>query len=369
MKNLFASLFILTFFTLLGCNKDEPVEICETENFFDEYASRNFKMGFSTWLYAPTQASKDDTYQFIGKNSDIYSEQVDDKIPWSAWINNLTLPVEFTDDIASRVSNKISNSQLVVSIGLLNGDRGDLAEDFDGNTPSYSALNDQEIEDAYFKHVEYIVDALQPNYLVIAMEANELKIKSDSKWNEYKLLIAAVKARIKQAYPSLKVSESITLHNLYQLDISNPENYIDEIVDYANQLDFVAISYYPFFKNQHSKTEFQQTFDFLHSKINKPIAFVETSHIAEDLSVTSFDLFIPGNTCEQNAYLETLLTNAQNENYEFVIWWAHRDFDALCQTFPEEVKDLGKLWRDTGVLDDSGNERHAFVTWKRVFDK
>jgi len=368
MKKILATVFILAC-ALLGCNKDESVKICITENFFNEYPTRNFQMGFSTWIYAPSQESKDDTYRFIGKNSDIYSEHIDDKIPWDAWINNTVLPAEFTDDIASRASNKISNSQLVVSIGLLNGDRSNLAEDFDENPPSYTALNDQKIEDAYFKHVKYIIDALQPNYLVIAIEANELKIKSPSKWDNYKSLIAAVKARVKQANPNLKISESITLHTLYQPDVSNPEEYITEIVDYANQLDFVSISYYPFFKNQHSKAEFQQAFDFLHSKINKPIAFVETSHIAEDLSVTSFDLFIPGNTCEQNTYLETLLTNAQKENYEFVIWWAHRDFDALWNTFPEEAKDLGKIWRNTGLLDDQGNERPAYSTWKHVFDK
>ena len=372
MKTTFKIFFLITILLVIGCNENDkvtPAENCVDQDFFSEYPSRNFNMGFSTWIFAPNQQAKNDTYQFISENSDIYSEHIDDKIPWNAWINNLPLPVDFTNEIASRVSNRIVNSQLVLSISLLNDDRSDLAEDFDGTVPDYASLNDQQIEDAYFKHVKYLVDTLHPEYLVIAIEVNELKLKSEKKWNEYKLLIQEVKTRIRQENPSLIISESITLHNLYLPDISNPNNYIDEIVGYVNQMELVTISYYPFFKGQHSKAEFQKAFDFLHSRINKPVAFVETSHLAQDLSVSSFNLYIEGDTCEQNAYLETLLTNAQDNNYEFVIWWAHRDFDALWQTFPEELKDLGKLWRNTGVLDDNGNKRPSYLTWRIVFDK
>jgi hypothetical protein len=39
---------------------------------------------------------------------------------------------------------------------LLNNERNDLASDFDGTIPNYTSLNDVEIEDAYFKHIQYI---------------------------------------------------------------------------------------------------------------------------------------------------------------------------------------------------------------------
>jgi len=50
----------------------------------------------------------------------------------------------------------------------------------------------------------------------------------------------------------------------------------------------------------------------------------------------------------------------------FVIWWAHRDYDELWEIFPDEVNDIGKLWLDTGLVDESGQEKLAFETWKRV---
>jgi len=326
-------------------------------------------MGFSTWIYAPTIASKNNTYQFISENADIYSEMLDDKIPWDAWINDTPLPLEFTNEIDSRVSRKINGQQLLLSVGLLNLDRSDLAENFEGNTPDYTALYDTVIANAYVKHVQYLVNAFQPNYLVIAIEVNELLLKSENKWQEYKLLMEEVKPRIQQEFPGLEISESISLHNLYQPDVTDSEAFINEIVDYANQMDFVAISFYPFFKGQTNKSDFQQVFDFLDEKITRPIAFSETSHIAEDLIVDAFNLNIDGSSCAQNAYLETLLTNAQEHNYKFVIWWAHRDFDALWETFPEETKDLGKLWRNTGLLDQDGTKREGYLTWNEVLEK
>jgi len=326
-------------------------------------------MGFTAWSFGPNLQDVADTYQFVETNADIYAEHIDDRIPWNALINSLPLPVEFTNEINGRVSRKIEGNRFLLSVSLLNSDRSDLAEDFDGATPAYINVNDIEIENAYFKYIQYLTDAFSPDYLVISIEVNELRLKNQSKWEGYKSLIQNVKSRVKQSYPNLKISESISLHNLYEPDISNPDEYIDEVVDYMNQMDFVAISFYPFFKNQHSKAEFQQTFDFLHSRINKPIAFVETGHLAENLSVPNLNVSINGDECGQNAYLETLLSNAQVQDYEFVIWWAHRDYDALWQVFPEEAKDLGRLWRDTGLLDENGSERLSYATWKIVLDK
>ncbi len=97
--------------------------------------------------------------------------------------------------------------------------------------------------------------------------------------------------------------------------------------------------------------------------------FVETGHLAENLSIPTLNVSINGDECGQNAYLETLLTNAQVQDYEFVIWSAHRGYDALLQIFPEEVKDSVRLWGDTGLLDENGNKRVSCATWKTVFNK
>lgn len=356
---------------LFSCKPAEetPVSDCPDDDFSCEFEDKNFTMGFTTWPYAPSISAVDETYQFLAENADIYSEHIDAQIPWDAWINNNPLPTAFTNDIASRASRKIPNSKLTVSVSLLNNARDELASDFDGTVPNYDALDDVHIENAYFKHLQYITEQLNPEYLIIALEVNELLKNSPEKWDSYKLLIAKVRERIKQEFPSLKVSESITLHNYYQADVPNPEEFIGEITTYANSMDYVPISFYPFFKGLNNKEDFQKAFDFLHSKVNQPIVFSETGHLSEDLSIESFDLFIPSDESEQNAYLESLLTNAHEQQYEYVIWWTHRDYDELWNTFPAEVKDLGKIWISTGIVNEDGQNKMAFDTWKSVVGK
>ncbi len=256
---------------------------------------------------------------------------------------------------------------MLLSVSVLSNERRDLANDFTGNTPTYTAMNDSAIIDAYYKHISYLIEELDPKYLIISIEGNELLINSPDKWEGYKLLISEVRMRVKNDHPDLMISESVTLHNLYEPNMSDPETYIEEVLSHIEQMDFMAVSFYPFFKALNTQEGFQEALNFLHSRVSKPIAFAETAHIAEDLIVPSININIPGNPDEQNEYLQTLLVNAQLEDYIFVIWWAHRDFDELWETFPASVKDLGQLWRDTGLLNEDGNERHAYDSWRKAF--
>lgn len=352
------------FFAIAACNKKISPEKCSDPQFLAGYATRPFKMGFTSWIYAPDGAARQATYDFIGSNADIYSEQVDDKIPWQALINNQQLPQSFTNDVDQRVALRPAGKQLLLSVSLLNINRTGLLEDLDGTAP---AMEDPAIADAYYRLLVYLVDRFQPNYLVLAMEVNELLVRVPQKWPVYKSLITAVRSKIRTAYPQLPLSESVTLHNWFQPDVSNVAAYQSEMKDFVNALDFAAISFYPFLKAQHDAAAFQQAFDFLHQQVTVPIAFSETGHIAEPLSVPSLNISMNGSPCEQNAYLEVLLTNAQVQSYRFVIWWAHRDYDRLWAIFPESTKDIGLLWRDTGIIDQDGNERPAFATWRTVY--
>lgn len=347
-----AFIFVLVF---ASCNKNEPEPIQE---------SRNFQMGFTTWPYGPNPEDVDDTYAYLQANGDIYAEHIDNNIPWNALINDSPLPAEFTQSMDFKVSKRLPNTNLLLSVSLLNLDRNDLATDLDGVVPDYTSFSDEQIEDAYFEYIDYLIGRFNPDYLVSAIEANELYINAPDQWEGYKELMHKVNNRISQAYPDLKISESMTLHNLYQPQVAAPETYLNEVFDYMNQMDFAAISFYPFFKDLQTQEDFQEAFDFMHDRLDVPIAFAETAHIAEDLVVPNLNLSIPGSESEQDIYLKTLLTNAEAQNYEFVIWWAHRDYDALWETFPPELQDIGQLWRDSGILNEEGNERLSALTWR-----
>jgi len=364
-------LYISVLMSLFICctdERDNPLN-CPDNDFFCEYESRGFDMGFTSWAYAPTVESVSDSYLFIGNNADIYTEHIDSNIPWNAWINDLPLPAEFTNEISARAARKIPNLKLTVSVSLLDLARAELAEDFDGAVPDYVSLDDKHIEDAYFKHLKYITDQLNPDYLLVSIEINELLMNAPAKWEGCKLLMANIRSRMRSEFPSLPISESITLHNFYEPGVVDTQDFQNEIANYINELDYAAISFYPYFKNLKTKDDFQKAFDFLHDKVSTKIAFAETGHLSEDLTVTSFDLFISGSQSEQNDYLQTLLLNAQQLDYEYIIWYAHRDYDELWEIFPDDVKDLGKLWISTGIINEDGAEKESYNAWKTVFNK
>ena len=367
MKKKLKGFAVLLLLLLAACSDDvnQPAD----GGFFSEYNSRAFMLGFTSWPYAPTVSAVDSTYGFIRDFADVYAEHFDYRIPWKAWFNNQTLPAEFTNNVAGKVARKVPGKKLLLSVSLLNTARNDLAFDYDGTRPEYSHINDKKIEDAYYKHVMYLLEKFSPDYLVIVIEANLLWATAPDKWEDYKKLAANVTARVRQSYPFLPISESVSLNSLYDAALAGKEAAVDSLCDYMNDKDFAAISFYPFMRQLHTKIEYQKIFDFLHQRAKKRISFVETSTIAEDLSIPALNIFIKGNETEQNDYLETLFLNAQKNNYDFIIWWAHRDFDALWEIFPDEVKDIGKIWRDTGILDENGNKRKAFYTWDLVYKK
>jgi hypothetical protein len=362
---------LFSFAIFSACEKETPVPgICANNNFeIEKFSPRSFKMGFTTWPYGPELPDVESTYAFIESNSDIYSEQVDAQIPWKSWINNTPLPQAFNDVLQFKLNARLKGHPLLLSISLLGNNRNELSEDFDGTIPAYQSFNDTHIREAYLKHVKYLVDKFSPDYLVFAMEVNELHLNAPSKWEGYKLMADYVRSQLKASYPSLRVAESFTLHGWFGAHLAGQNGHVQELRTMAAVSDFTAISFYAFMKGLKTQSEFQQAFDFLHAQAQKPIAFVETNHLAEDLSVEKFNVFLKGDQCEQNLYLETLLQNAQANGYEFIIWWAHRDYDAIWETLPANVKDLGKFWRDTGLLDETGKERKAYQTWKSVLNK
>lgn len=355
------------FLVFASCKKvtdEEPVALLQTcyePNDTVIVTDRTFKMGFSTWPYATTQDSKEKTYHFIDEHADIYSEQFDDHIPWMAIMENRPMAEQMARDLNERVALKL-DKDLVVSVSLFNPDRTDLITGYMGTIPTYTSLSDQHIEDTYYYYLNAVLDSLNPKYLVMAMEINEFYTHQSEQWEDYKALAANLKSRLRADYPDLLLSESITLHNLVD---SNNSDFVAEILDYVNTMDFVAISYYPFMHGALNQNNFEADMAFL-SQVSKPIAFVETAHLAEDLELMDPDLLLAADECTQKDYLQVLLSTADKKNFEFVIWWAHKDFDDLWNTLPDEVKPLGRLWRDTGLINEKDQERPAFDLWKVV---
>ena len=68
-----------------------------------------------------------------------------------------------------------------------------------------------------------------------------------------------------------------------------------------------------------------------------------------------------------NAYLEQLARFAPTQKSDFVIWFLHRDYDAMWEKIKGSVPEVFKAWRDCGLLHEAGKQRPAHATWQRYF--
>jgi len=62
------------------------------------------------------------------------------------------------------------------------------------------------------------------------------------------------------------------------------------------------------------------------------------------------------------------LSAAARDNYVFVVTFLHRDYDALWEKIRPAAPEFFVVWKDCGLLDESGAPRPALETWKRYLN-
>jgi len=333
----------------------------------------NVLMGFTSWPYGATPKAVTDTYAFIGANANLINEHLDDGVPWAEALQNDTFPRSFIAKMEGRRKNRPQGTSLLLSLTALNMGRAGLADCVgEGGKQALPEplrgkyFNDAQIKTAYLNYCVWMVDFFKPDYLLTGIEANELLNNKPGEWVGYLELSRYIQQELKRRYPTLPLSESITLHKLLDKNNQALEEYRQKIRGFVAGHDFFAVSFYPFFLGLHTVREFADALEFLPRFSDKPVGIAETGHPAEPIVIKSFKLNFETTPAEQNQYVKTLLDQARTHHYLFVTYWACKDFDELWQTFPDAVKDLGRLWRDTGLVDENNRERPACATWREA---
>jgi hypothetical protein len=337
---------------------------------------RVFLMGFTSWPYAATAEAVQGTYTFIGANADLITEHLDDGVPWAECLQDVPFPKTFLEKIEGRRKNRPPGTKLLLSLTPLNLGRNALAECAgDGQRPPLPAelkgkpFNDPQLVRAYARYCRRMAEFFQPDFLVTGIESNELLNNKPKEWNAYLELSRQAQREVRERFPRLPLSESVTLHKLLDRQNRGLAEYRTKLRKFVERQDFFAVSFYPFFLGLHTEKEFAEALDYLPAFSSKPIAITETGHPAEPIKIRTWKLDFPADAREQDAFVKVLLSRAEAQHYLFVTYWAARDFDELWKTFPEAVKDLGALWRDTGLVDEAGQPRPAYETWRSWFTK
>src|SRR5262245_26574531 len=334
--------------------------------------SRPFRLGFTSWPSAATVEAVTGAYTFIAAHGDLLAEHIEEGVPWQAAADGKPFPMEFVQKMQGRTRNRPKGVKVLLSITPLDMGRKGFADLVDDKGKRAAPkewtdkkFNDPGVKSAYLTYVLWMIDTFKPDYVLTGIETNEILNNRPDAWGAYRELSAHVRGEVKKKYPKLLVAESVTLHKLLEKRNKKLADYQKSIREFVADHDFCAVSFYPFFQGQHKAAEFDDSLTFLTTFTDKPLAIAETGHPAEDLDVKRWNLNFRTTPEEQNAYVTALLKRAQVDRYLFVTWFASKDFDELWATFPDAVKDIGRLWRDTGLVDEKGKERPALGTWKK----
>jgi hypothetical protein len=333
---------------------------------------RRFLMGFTSWSSGTTPEAAKATYEFISRSADVITEHIEG-VPWTEALSGEPFRKGFQENIERRKKNQPKELQLVLAISPLNmgrsapadyyGDRENmpLPEPFRGKH-----LNDPVIQMAYLNYCRRMAEYFVPDYWIIGIESNELLNNTPGEWENYLELSRFIYAELKKDFPKIPIAHSVTLHKLLDKKNSHLDQYQHKIKDFISSYDFNAISFYPFFLGMHSSDEFRRAFEAIRQFGDKPIAISESGHPAEPIIAKTWNLNIPATPEEQNDFVNAMLTTAQKDGYLFVTMFASKDFDEMWRSFPEAVKDLGRLWRDTGIVDENNVKRTAYDSWMEV---
>jgi len=359
MKNSWFAILVVLFF--VSCQKNEE-QVLDT---------RSFYMGVTPWPADFTAAEVDTSYAFINNHCDIVSHHFDDGIPYEEAFNNLPMPTSLQNDVQYRKTKTALNKKILLSVSALNLTRKEKADYYPQSTVStnikdaWDALpfDNANVITAYVNYVSWLVDSFHPNYVNFGVESNSA-LFDPTEFLKYKSFLAQGYSQLKTKYPSLPFFISFIVDESTQ-GYSNAS----QLLPYT---DYIGLSAYPYVVVSSSANGDTNPalfpsnfFNKFISMSNKPLVFAETSYIAEDLNVPSFNINKQGTENWQNDYLNLVCNLCNQHRAKFLIWFCSKDYDAANATLEAQgqYQDLFKLWQDTGLKDQNGHHRPAFNSW------
>ena len=332
---------------------------------------RTFYMGFTPWLYDLNEEAVDSTYSYINSHADIVSHHLEEGVPWTEALANESYHPNMMWGWKQRKVKTSKDLKVFVSISPLNQSRSGLA-DYRGASAHMAMptsfkgkrFNDPAVKQAYLNYAESVINYFEPDYLAIAIEANELYFNTPLQWQDFTELYIETYAALKLAHPDLPVFFTSSLHTLNQMKV-NTDDAWSEMSALWNYADIAAFSYYPFMQYPLEMSDPVAIMGKIRKHTDKPLAISESGYPAEKLDYPGLDR-IPATERLQGEIMFRMLVRSFYDEYVFFIVWAHRDFDELMTTAKLPMTSL--LWRDTGLLSETGRERFSSNIWDAFYN-
>ena len=325
---------------------------------------REFRMGFTGFVYDTSLEAVTASRKFVRENGDILAHHIEG-VPWAESLSGEPFPKAILEEWEGKKSATPPKGKVYLAISP---GRGDLRlADKSGPLPNElknKSYDDPLVKKAYLNYCRRAIEFFKPDYLAIGIEVNEIhRDGGPTTWNAYVALHQHVYQELKQDHPDLPIFASWTLHQMFQVR----GQMLEEFKKLMPFNDLVGVSYYPFFVPEKDRLGALDWMLEQFDEFKKPFALVETNDAAERLPLPQAKVVIEGTPAKQAAYYRKLLSTAQEHRFVFVISFIHQDYDSLWEKIRSSAPELFMAWRDCGLLDEKGNPRPAFQVWKNYF--
>jgi hypothetical protein len=336
--------------------------------------TRAFDMGFTTWPYDATVTAVNFVYTEASARGDFIAHHLDGGIPWQASLDQAPYDPAVEAEIQARLDNTPANQRIYLAISPFNTGRDGLAGNWGTGTNERlvapwdtRGFDTPEVIAAYINFARDMITRFQPTYFNLGIEASELLVNDLVQFNRYVTFATQVTSALRADFPNLRLMISVALKSPGSASAETVEANIGPLIDIV---DVVGISVYPYVFFDHADKGdpgnlpanwLSQVQDIANGK---PVAVAETAWIAERLEIPVFGVDVMANAQNQADYLVELFAEAEALDAEFVVWWALVDFDALWNNALGQDP-VARIWRDTGLFDESLNPRPALDTWQQ----
>ena len=335
--------------------------------------TRSFDMGFTTWPYDATVEAVNFVNTETSARGDFVAHHLDGGIPWQAALDGVAYDPAVEAEIQSRLDNTPANQRLYLAVSPFNGGRDGLADNWGAatNEPLTAPwdtrdFDSPEVITAYTNFASDLIARFEPNYFNLGIEASELLVNDLAQYDRYVTFATEVSNALRAEFPNLELMISVGLKSPGSPRAATIEANIGPLIDLV---DVVGVSVYPyvFFDHADKGDPANLPSNWL-SQIQdiaggKPVAIAETAWIAERLEIPTFSVDVTASENDQANYMLELFAEAEALDAEFIVWWALVDFDALWAGALGEDP-VARIWRDTGLFDESLNPRPALDAWQ-----
>ena len=350
--------------------------------------SRTFHMGMTSLPPEDTDFGYGKLYSTLIENGDIVAYSLQNGVPWPEAYNSYdyqTYPQSLKDkwiELKSRHEYVMPDHEIYLMLNPIALSYDDIAlywgEESEMARPApfdKLGFGDYAVQRAYLQYCIAAIEYFKPKYLATSIEANIYMAKQYDQWDEFKVFNEFIYTQIKALYPDLLQFPTIHYEHMMGAHIASvslqealadiyPDVLTTEVVDLLTFSDLFAVSTYPFMviDNPVTPTYYDLAYQ-ISEATDKRIAIDQTGYISDDFFFEPFNYTFEGSEALQNNFIQILLQQAVEHEFEFIINFVGNDYGTNYGTFPTSL-----TWAWTGIVDEDGSWKPATYTWNYFFN-